>query len=138
MSPIPSVPEVPYGLHRRLSGVDVSTASERVRAALKAEGFGVLTEIDVQSTLKTKLDVDTRPYLILGACAPPFALQALSEEPGIGLLMPCNVVVAADDDGGCTVSAIDPILMLSVARNGDLDDVACEVRVRLLRALQAA
>ena len=138
MSPIAPVPEVTYGIHRHISGVDVPTAITRIQAALMAEGFGVLTEIDVQSTMQQKLGVETRPYVILGACAPPFALEALSKEPAIGLLMPCNVVVASDGAGGCTLSAIDAKLMISVAQNPALDDLAHDVHGRLSRAIAAA
>jgi uncharacterized protein (DUF302 family) len=113
-------------------------ATSRVTAALAAEGFGVLTHIDVRATLKKKLDVDTRPYVILGACAPPFALQALSAEPAIGLLLPCNVVVADDGAGGSTLSAIDPEAMLSIVPRDGLEAFAHEVKARLERALGAA
>jgi len=84
-----------YGITRELPDTDFDTAVQRATAALKEEGFGVLTEIDVRATLKKKLDVDFPPYLILGTCNPPFAHQALMAEPGIGLLLPCNVIVAA-------------------------------------------
>lgn len=138
MSPIPAVSPVSYSLHRDLPGVALSDAVERVTAALAEQGFGVLTTIDIRATLKKKLDVDTRPYVILGACAPPFALQALSTEPAIGLLLPCNVVVADDGEGGSTLSAIDPEAMLSIVPREGLSDFACEVKVRLERALEAS
>jgi uncharacterized protein (DUF302 family) len=113
-------------------------AIEAVTAALKNEGFGVLTEIDVQATMKNKLDVDFRKYVILGACNPPLAYQALSSELEIGLLLPCNVIVYEDDDQkGSVVSIVDPISMLGVVINPNLDSVAGEARTRLQRVLAA-
>lgn len=113
-------------------------AIEAVTAALKDEGFGVLTEIDVQATMKNKLDVDFRKYVILGACNPPLAYQALSSELEIGLLLPCNVIVYEDDDQqGSVVSIVDPISMLGVVINPNLDSVAGEARTRLQRVLAA-
>ena len=113
-------------------------ALERTRAALAAEGFGVLSEIDVRATLKKKLDIDFRPYVILGACNPPLAYRALSTEPNIGLLLPCNVVVYSDDDPERTVvAAIDPEVSLSRVGNAELAPVAAEVKARLRRALDA-
>jgi uncharacterized protein (DUF302 family) len=113
-------------------------AIEAVTAALKNEGFGVLTEIDVQATMKNKLDVDFRKYVILGACNPPLAYQALSSELEIGLLLPCNVIVYEDDDQQrSVVSIVDPISMLGVVINPNLDSVAGEARTRLQRVLAA-
>ena len=111
-------------------------AIEQVTAALKTEGFGILTEIDVKATLKKKLDVDFRRYAILGACNPPLAHQALSTTLDVGLLLPCNVIVY-EDDGGSAVAILDPLAMLSVVNNPDLDTVAKEARVRLQRAIDA-
>jgi|SRR5690554_2677359 len=111
-------------------------AAARVREELAREGFGILTEIDIQSTLKAKLDVDFRPYLILGACNPPFAHRALSAEPDIGALLPCNVVVQGGDEPGKTVlSAMDPEAVLSLVENEDVGPLAREVRERIWRAL---
>jgi uncharacterized protein (DUF302 family) len=108
----------------------------KVTAALKDEGFGVLTEIDVKATLKKKLDTDFRKYVILGACNPSLAHQALETELEIGLLLPCNVIVF-EDDGGSVVSIVDPLSMLGVVESPDLDPVAQEARTRLLRVMDA-
>jgi len=107
-------------------------AIARTTAALQAEGFGVLTEIDVRATMKKKLDVDFRKYMILGACNPHLAHRALTVEPQLGLLLPCNVIVY-EDNGGTTVSIVDPAQMLSVAGNPVLQPVAGEARERLAR-----
>jgi uncharacterized protein (DUF302 family) len=105
-------------------------AVERVRAELKAEGFGVLCEIDVQATLHEKLGVDGEPYVILGACNPPLAHQALQAEPDLGVLLPCNVVVYRRD-AETHISAIDPERMLSIVDNDELGPVAADVKRRL-------
>jgi uncharacterized protein (DUF302 family) len=107
----------------------------KVTAALKDEGFGVLTEIDVKATLKKKLDADFRRYVILGACNPALAHQALNTELEIGLLLPCNVIVY-EEDGGSVVSIVDPISMLGVVENPELDPVADEARTRLQRVIE--
>jgi uncharacterized protein (DUF302 family) len=108
----------------------LAEAVARVREELKVEGFGVLTEIDVQATLKEKLDIETDPYVILGACNPPLAHQALEAEPDLGVLLPCNVVVY--ERGGVThVSAVDAERMLSIVDNDELASVAEDVRARL-------
>lgn len=113
-------------------------AIERARAALKEQGFGVLTEIDVKATMKAKLDQDFRPYVILGACNPPLARRALSADLGIGLLLPCNVVVYDNLDGTSTVEAMDPQAALSlVGDNPAIAEVAREARTRLRQALDA-
>ena len=113
-------------------------ALERTRAALAAEGFGVLSEIDVRTTLKKKLDIDFPPYVILGACNPPLAHRALSAEPNIGLLLPCNGIVrAGDDPDSAVVAAIDPEVSLSRVGNADLPPIAAEVKARLRRVLDA-
>jgi uncharacterized protein (DUF302 family) len=111
-------------------------AVERVTAALMEQGFGVLTEIDVKATLKKKLEADFRKYVILGACNPPLAHRALQAETEIGLLLPCNVIVY-EADGGSVVSIVDPLSMLGVVENPDLDPVADEARARLRKVADA-
>ena len=107
------------------------------REALAASGFGVLTEIDVKATLKKKLDIDFRPYVILGACNPPLAHRALSSELPIGLLLPCNVIVYAGEQPGTSVVAVlDPIVQLGVTGRSDLEPLAKEVRGLLQQALE--
>lgn len=126
-----------YGMGKRV-GLAYADAVQRVKDALAAEGFGILCDIDVAATMKRKLDVDFRPYVILGACNPPLALRALTAEPDIGLLLPCNVVVYADDEPGRSVVAvIDPVSVLGLTENPDLEPLAEEVRTRLTRALDA-
>jgi uncharacterized protein (DUF302 family) len=110
-------------------------AVARVKEALKEEGFGVLTEIDVRATLKAKLGEEFRPYVILGACNPPFALAALSAEERIGLMLPCNVVVQEREDG-VEVSAIDPAASMKAVVNPDLESIAGEVRYKLKRVIE--
>jgi uncharacterized protein (DUF302 family) len=112
-------------------------AVERIRVELKAEGFGVLCEIDVQATMQEKLGVEGEPYLILGACNPPLAHQALQAEPDLGVLLPCNVVVY-EREGETQISAIDPERMLSVVGNDQLAPVAAEVRERLGAVVERA
>ena len=111
-------------------------AIARVTEELKKEGFGILTEIDVQATLKKKLDVDFRPYRILGACNPPFAYKALQAEPNIGLMLPCNVIVQDAGDGKTEVAAVDPLVAMSRVENPDLEPVAKEVRAKLQRVIE--
>jgi len=110
-------------------------AVSRVTEELKAEGFGVLTEIDVKSTLKKKLDVDFRKYVILGACNPRFAYRALSAEDKIGILLPCNVVVQEREDGKVEVSAVDPVGMMQMVDNPALKDLSQQVQERLKKII---
>jgi uncharacterized protein (DUF302 family) len=117
---------------------DPDTAEQRIRAALADEGFGVLTEIDVTATLRSKLDVEVPPYRILGACKPAYAHQAIGIDPAIGGLLPCNVVVRAHPDGGSELIAVDPIAMLGLADDPQLSEVASQVAAELERALVAA
>lgn len=121
-----------YGFSVAVKG-DFDEAVDRVTAALKEEGFGVLTEIDVKATLKAKLDVDRRPYKILGACNPPLAHQALEAEPDIGLLLPCNVVVREEEGGSLSALFVDPEAMLSIVGRNDMKPFAEEVKARLMR-----
>jgi uncharacterized protein (DUF302 family) len=124
-----------YAFHIRLD-LPYEQAVERVTAALKEQGFGVLTEIDVQATLKKKLDVGFRKYVILGACNPPLAHRALSADLEIGLLLPCNVVIY-EDQGASIVSIADPVAMLGLAEKAGVESVALEARERLQRVLNA-
>jgi uncharacterized protein (DUF302 family) len=128
---------IDYGMRTHLD-LPYETAIEKVTAALKAEGFGVLTQIDVQATLKQKLDVDFRRYIILGACNPHLAHRAFTTELEIGLLLPCNVIVYEDEPGaGTVVSIINPIMMLDIGINPSLASVGEEAAVRLGRVLDA-
>jgi uncharacterized protein (DUF302 family) len=129
--------ETRYGLQVNLP-VPYAEALENATAALKREGFGVLTTIDVKQTLKQKLDADFRPYTILGACNPPLAHKALSADLEVGLLLPCNVIVYEEGPGASVVSAIAPKAMLAAAGGSHaLDEVAADAEVRLRRAMAA-
>jgi uncharacterized protein (DUF302 family) len=131
-----SVETTPCGLQVTLD-LSMEEARARVTEALKAQGFGVLTEIDVKGTLKEKIGEDFRSYTILGACNPKLAHRALSTRLDVGLLLPCNVTLWETDDGRVTVSAVDPKPMLEVAGTPELAPVAEEARAGLLAALEA-
>ncbi|HEY5368953.1 MAG TPA: DUF302 domain-containing protein [Hanamia sp.] len=114
---------------------DFDTAIEKVTGELKKEGFGVLTQIDVQDTLKKKLDVDFRKYKILGACNPHFAYEALLAEDAIGTMLPCNVIIQERKDGKVEVSAVDPVASMMAIKNESLGSVAMQVREKLNRVI---
>ncbi len=122
-----------YGFGTTLS-MSYEEAVPQVKEALKAEGFGVLTEIDVRKTMREKLGADMEPYIILGACNPPLAHKALEQEPDIGLLLPCNVVVRAEGKGS-RVEVADPQAMLGIVGNEELNAVADEAKRRLQRVV---
>ncbi|RMG68577.1 MAG: DUF302 domain-containing protein [Calditrichaeota bacterium] len=125
-----------YYVAKRLN-TSFNEAIEKVTAALQEEGFGILTEIDVKETLKKKLDVDFRPYKILGACNPPFAYKALQAEDKIGTMLPCNVIVQQLEDGTVEVAAIDPIASMQAVQNPRLEEIAQEVRRRLSKVVES-
>lgn len=124
-----------YGF-RAILNIPYEEAIEKATAALKEEGFGVLTEIDVKATLKKKLDADFRRYIILGSCNPHLAYQALQNELEIGLLLPCNVIVYETDEGQSVVSIVDPISMLGVVNKDELKGVANEAKTHLTRVIK--
>jgi uncharacterized protein (DUF302 family) len=125
-----------FGIRRTLD-LGFDEALVRVPDALKAEGFGVLTEIDVQATLKKKLDADFRRYRILGACNPPFAYRALQHSLDVGMLMPCNVVVYETDDRKTVVSAVDPMQTMAAQGDEAIRPIAAEVREKLQRVIDS-
>lgn len=111
-------------------------AVSRITKALKEEGFGILTEIDVQETLKKKLDVDFRKYRILGACNPPFAYKALQAEDKVGIMLPCNVIVQETVDGNVEIAAVDPLASMKAIDNTELRKIAETVGHKLKKAIQ--
>jgi len=127
---------VSYTFNRFIAGATMDEIDARTRTALAAKGFGVLTEIDVQATMKKKLDVDMLPYRILGACNPQRAYKAIEMEPRVGAMLPCNVILRAVD-GGVEVSAIDPVASMAAIDNAALHDVAGQVRDLLVSAVEA-
>ena len=130
---------IAYGFTRTFPGVSPEAARIRVESALKEVGFGILTEIDVKATMKKKLDVDFPKYWILGACNPAVAHQALTMEPGIGLLLPCNVVVTEDEAGNAVAAIIDPQAMVrAIPDHAHLAGPMEQVRAMLRRALESA
>ncbi len=116
---------------------DLATTDERVRAALGEEGFGILSEIDVRAKLIEKLDVDIDDYKILGACSPPLANKAIGADPDIGALLPCNVLLRRNPEGGTDVVAVDPERMIGMTGIDQLTDLACDAKDRIRRALKA-
>lgn len=125
-----------YTLNKTLAATDMATAEERARAALTDHGFGVLTEIDVKATIKTKLDKDMAGYKILGACNPGMAYQAIGLEPRLGAMLPCNVILR-EVDGGIEVSAINPVASMMAIENDELHAVAGQVRDMLQTVVDA-
>lgn len=121
-----------YGFQATVAG-SFDEVIEKVTEALKTEGFGILTEIDVKATLKKKIDVDRKPYTILGACNPVLANQAINAEPDIGLLLPCNVLVREEDDGSISVVFMDPAAVLGLVNRDDIAELGMEVRGKLER-----
>ncbi len=124
-----------YGFSKTTT-LQFDQAVEKVTDELNKEGFGVLTTIDVRETMKKKLDIDFKKYVILGACNPPFAFKALQAEPEIGLLLPCNVVVY-EENGHSTVSIFDPMVMTQILENDAMKPIAEEVQARLKRVIEA-
>jgi len=124
-----------YYFNTTLKEKDFNKAIDQVTAALKEEGFGVLTEIDVKETLKKKIDVEFKKYKILGACNPEFAHKALKSEDKIGVFLPCNVIVEENDNGEIEVSAVDPISSMQAAKNKDLEEIATEVQQKLRKII---
>ena len=125
-----------YGFGKEVAA-DFAAAIDKVTEELQKEGFGVLSEIDVAATLKKKLDMDMPPYRILGACNPKLAHQAVTAEPNIGLLLPCNVLVREDENGQVHVSVMDPEAVLGLVGNDDIAPLAGQVREKLERVLAA-
>jgi uncharacterized protein (DUF302 family) len=125
-----------YTINRMISGATMDEVDQRTRNVLGSLGFGVLTEIDVQATMKKKLDVEMRPYRILGACNPKMAHQAIGMEPRVGAMLPCNVILR-EVDGGVEVSAIDPAASMQAIENAELLAVAGQVRDLLAKAVAA-
>lgn len=125
-----------YGFHATLN-LSFDEAVERVTAALKHEGFGVLSDIDIRGAMKEKLGIDMPPYRILGACNPPLAHKALQADPDVGLLLPCNVVVRQEAEGQVTVAFIDPMVMMEMVKQPEVQHVAKDAAQRLRRVCES-
>jgi uncharacterized protein (DUF302 family) len=126
-----------YYFNKTLTDLTFDQVIDKTTLALKAEGFGILTEIDIKTTLKNKLDVDFPSYKILGACNPAFAYKALLAENKIGTMLPCNVIVRETKNGNIEVAAVDPIASMTSVKNEDLAEIAGEVRDKLKRAVNS-
>ncbi len=131
-----SIKQTNYGFSK-IVNLGYEEAIEKVTGELKKEGFGILTEIDVKETLKKKLDVDFKPYKILGACNPPFAYKALQSEEQIGLMLPCNVIVYVNDENETVVAAIDPIASMQAVKNDQLGEVAETIQGKLKKVINS-
>lgn len=125
-----------YYIKKEVKGLSFEQAIQKVTEALKDEGFGILTEIDVSETLKKKLDVDFKPYIILGACNPPYAHEALKSEDFIGLMLPCNVIVKQESDH-IDVAAVDPLASMQAVENEGLEMIALEIRNKLETVIES-
>lgn len=124
-----------YYISTSLSNTSFEEAIEKLTASLKEQGFGVLTDIDIQATFKAKLDVDFKKYRILGACNPNFAIKAISAEDKIGVFLPCNVVVTENNQGVVEIAAVDPVASMISVNNPNLEELASDVRNRLTTAV---
>lgn len=133
---MPAIEQLTFGL-RKDSSAGYAETIERVKAALKEQGFGVLTEIDVKATLKAKIGEDVAPYIILGACNPPLAHRAIAANPEVGMLLPCNVVVRETPGGGVVVEAMDPVAAMGIVQDEAVKAVAQEARDGIAKALEA-
>ena len=132
---IPNLTESAFTLHTTIQHRSLNTVITQTTEALANEGFGVLNTIDIQATMKKKLDKDERPYVILGACHPQIAHQALSFLPSIGALLPCNVVISENDDQSISVSIIDPVSLFSILNRPEMNNIALDVQSRLKTVL---
>ncbi|MDB4402885.1 DUF302 domain-containing protein, partial [Algibacter sp.] len=126
-----------YYFNKVLKGKSFNDAIDLVTAELKKEGFGILTEIDVKETLKSKIDVDFKKYKILGACNPHFAYEALQSEDKIGVLLPCNVIVQEHENGAVEISAVNPMASMSAVQNKTLGELASKVQLKLIKVINS-
>ena len=126
-----------YYFNKVLKGKSFNDAIDLVTAELKKEGFGILTEIDVKETLKSKIDVDFKKYKILGACNPHFAYEALQSEDKIGVLLPCNVIVQEHENGAVEISAVNPMASMSAVQNKNLGELASKVQLKLIKVINS-